>query len=132
MVTLKNLSAAVVAAHGIGFSLWFLASWLGMKTGSGSQWLFSDLTITSPAGKLFGIVALILIVGFLATAVGIFTSASWWPAVGLVSATAAMLVVVPWWNVVPLTSALGASVVNAALILAAFISGAGQQLLQRA
>ena len=132
MISLRNVAAVIVAAHGVGFSLWFVTSWFGTKIGSASQWLFSDLSITSPVGKLFGLLALILIVGFLATAWGIFSSASWWPEVGLVSAVVAMAVVIPWWNVVTPTNALGAFAVNAALIAGAFISGVGPQLWEHA
>jgi hypothetical protein len=96
MLSLKNLGALIIAAHGIGFSLWILPSWLGFKVGPGREWIFSGVSITSPIGKLFGLLALILIVGFLATAWGIFTSAAWWAPVGLVAAAVAMAVVILW------------------------------------
>src|SRR5918911_562951 len=132
MFTWRNLAAVIVAAHGIGFSLWFMASWMGTKIGPGSDWLFSDLSITSAVGKLFGLLAVAVIMGFLATAFGIFTNAGWWPLVGLTTAITAMVVVIPWWNVVTPTNAMGAFLVNAAVIVSALGSGAAQQIVQRA
>lgn len=83
-------------------------------------------------GKAFGLIALLLVAGFLATAWGIFTGATWWPRIGLVSAVAAMALVIPWWNIVSPTSAFGATVVNAVVIVAAIISSTGPQFWQRA
>jgi hypothetical protein len=130
--TFKNLATVVVAAHGIGFSLWFLAAWLGMKIGPGSQWLFSDVSIVSPVGRIFGLLALALMIAFLVTAFGIFTGTGWWPALGLTTAAIASIVVILWWNIVTPASAVGALAVNALVMVAAVLVGAGQQFVEHA
>lgn len=80
MFSTKNLIAILVAAHGIGFLLWFMPSWIpGFKaTGSDPHSILSDtVTITHPVGKVFGLVSLALVAGFLVSAWGIFSQATW-------------------------------------------------------
>jgi hypothetical protein len=88
---MKNV-AVVVAAHGVGFTLWFLAAWVrGLKVGPGyegrmgsSHLVFSrDVPVTGGLGKATGLLALLLMVGFLITAWGIFVESSWRNAIAI-------------------------------------------------
>lgn len=122
---IKVLAPIVVAAHGIGFTMWFLAAWVpgtSVTPTPGHVLLADDVAITSPIGKVAGLVSLAIVVGFLLVALGMFTGASWWPALAVVMAViSTAIVVVPWWSVVPVMSAIGALAVNALLIAFAMV-----------
>jgi hypothetical protein len=122
---MKVLAPIVVAAHGIGFTMWFLAAWvpgISVTPTPGHALLADDIAITSPIGKVAGLVSLAVVVGFLLVALGMFTGASWWPALAVVTAViSTAIVVVSWWSVVPVMSAIGALAVNALLIAFALV-----------
>jgi hypothetical protein len=131
---MRTLAPIVVAAHGAGFTMWFLAAWVpGVSVTStpGHALFADDLAITSPIGKVAGLVSLAIVVGFLLVALGMYTDASWWPALAVAAAVlSTAIVVVPWWSAVPLISATGALVVNA-LVIAFAIVPAWNQVLER-
>ncbi len=56
-------------------------------------------------GKLVGVLALAVLIGFVATAWGIWTQTSWWPPLLLGSAALSMVVLVLIWNPVLTVSA---------------------------
>ncbi len=125
MLDLKNIVALVVAAHGVGFTMWFLAAWVpGVEVTAGAPHrIFSgDVGITDPIGRVSGLVALIVMVGFLAVAWGIFTGATWWSGLAVATSVISLIaIVVPWWSVVPPLSAVGALVVDLGIIAFAVV-----------
>jgi hypothetical protein len=122
----RTIAALVVAAHGIGFTLWFLAAWVpAVKPGrgyegrmGGSHLVFSnDVPVTGGLGKATGLLSLLLVAGFLVTAWGIFTETSWWEPVGVITSIVSLIaVVIPWWTTVMPFNAVGATVVDLLLI----------------
>jgi hypothetical protein len=127
----KNVVAIVVAAHGVGFTLWFLAAWVpNLKVGPGyegrmgsSHLVFSkDVPVTGALGKATGVLCLLIVTAFLITAWGIFVEASWWGSIAVVTSVVSLIaVVVPWWTTVMPFNAIGATVVDLLLIGAAVI-----------
>ncbi len=119
-MSMKNVVALVVGAHGVGFTMWFLASWVpGVKvtTTTGHLIASGDVAVTDPIGKATGILALAVMVGFLAVAWGIFAQTAWWEALGVATSLISLVaIVIPWWSVVPPMSATGAVVVDLAII----------------
>ncbi len=122
MFELKNIVALLVAAHGIGFSLWFLASWVPaakvVTTTTTPHWLLSsEVGIGDPVGRITGLLAVAVMVGFLAVAWGIFTGAVWWAGLAVTTSVVSLIaIVIPWWSVVPPFSAIGATLVDLAVI----------------
>jgi len=118
MTAFKDVVAFVVAAHGVGFFLWFQAAWLPAAQPSQAHWLFNaGVGVGDPIGRATGLLALVVAAGFLAAAWGIFVGSAWWESVALAtSAVSLVAIVIPWWTVVPPLSAIGAAAVDLALI----------------
>lgn len=135
----RTIAALVVAAHGIGFTLWFLAAWVpAVKPGrgyegrmSGSHLVFSrDLPVTGELGKATGLLSLLLMAGFLVTAWGIFTETAWWEPVAIITSLVSLVaVVIPWWTTVMPFNAIGATVVDLLLIGCATIPALHDRLI---
>jgi len=122
--SMKNLAALVVLGHGLGFILWFLASWFPRIPirGNDRHWIFSDTqTMSGTFGRACGLLSLALIPAFLVLAWGIFTEDPSWKW-GAVLAVVSMVVIVPWWKGAGHSSAIGATLVNVLLVWAAFSS----------
>jgi hypothetical protein len=130
---MKVLAPIVVAAHGIGFTMWFLAAWvpgISVTPTPGHALVADDIAITSPIGRVAGLVSLAVVVGFLLVALGMFTGASWWPSLAVLTAViSTAVVVVPWWSVVPVMSAIGALAVNALVIAFALVPAWNETLV---
>lgn len=100
-----RLAAAIfVALHGLGHIIWFMATWARWSLGGSGRadlakheqgFLVGALT---PAGRAVGLLALVVLGGFLATAWGIWTQAAWWPQLLIGSAVASTVVLVVMWN----------------------------------
>src|SRR3990172_5573318 len=87
MLRARNVVALVVFAHGIGYLLWFLPAWVPqLKLGEGKHMLLADLTMSDPVGKVFGLLVLVVLVGFVVSAWGIAIEASWWAPLAIASA----------------------------------------------
>jgi hypothetical protein len=127
----RTVAAIVVAAHGIGFSMWFLASWFAsIRIGTGTQWLLpGDVEIASGTGRAFGVLSLLGVGAFLATAWGILGESSWWPPLGGVTALASFAIVIPWWTIVRPFNAVGATLVNLLLIAAWLVPSFGDRIV---
>ena len=69
----RILVVIFLAMHGIGHVIWFLAAWTPLRSGFGQErWVLpGDVTIRSPLGKLWGIVALVVMLLFVAAAVAL-------------------------------------------------------------
>ena len=114
--------ALFTAAHGIGFVLWFLITWLPSTLGGATRSLsFTDAPATGFLGKSFGILALLVLAGFLISARGIWRQTSWWPET--LGATAAVAIPTAWsvWNPVGDVSSM-AELANVALLVVALLS----------
>jgi len=110
--------ALIMFAHGVGYMLWFLPAWVpsaGLVVGR--HWMFSSaVLITDPIGKVFGLVALAVLAGFVGAAWGLFARLPWWEPLAATSAAVGLLVLLVWWSVPASGSAIGALVVNLAIL----------------
>lgn len=86
--------------HGIGHVMGFLASWTNLPMGfTQSSWIFTkDILIQSHVGKAFGILWLVSMVAFIASAIGLFSGQSWWTTVAIIASFLSLLAFIPWWN----------------------------------
>lgn len=116
---MRIATAVFVAAHGIGFSIWFMSAWTPAALGGDTRHLtlLPRVPATGAAGKAVGILALAVLAGFLLAAWGIWQQTIWWPAALLGAAIASLPVALAVWNPVGIVSPL-ATVASVALILA--------------
>lgn len=120
---MRIAASIFVAAHGLGHIVWFMATWARSSLGGSGR---ADLAkhepgflvpVASIGGRLIGLVSLVVIAGFFASAWGIWTETTWWPPVLLGSVGASMVVLFAIWNPV-LTLSVRALLANVGLTLA--------------
>lgn len=76
---MRTAAALFIAAHGIGYSIWFLGSWIPAALGAGDRELvLLGQPATGPIGKALGLLALAALAGFLAAAWGLWQQTGWW------------------------------------------------------
>jgi hypothetical protein len=116
---MRIAAAVFVAAHGIGFSIWFLSAWIPAALDRGTRHLslFPDVPATGAVGKALGLVAVAVLAGFLLAAWGIWVQAAWWPAALLGSAIVSVPIALAVWNPVGIVS-VPALLASVALIAA--------------
>ena len=110
---LRVVSAIVLVAHGLGHVLGFLAAWTSITMGfTGRPWIFGGAEIGSPVGKLFGLVWLVALAGFVAAGYALYRDESWWGTVAVAASILSLAVILPWWNTVTPGSRFGAVLVD--------------------
>ena len=94
----RVLVVLVLCTHGLSHLIWFLAAWTGVRTGVGDgPWLLpGEVTIRSPIGKLLGLLALVVVVVFVAAAVMLLAGLEGWTSVANVGIFLSYGAVVPW------------------------------------
>ncbi len=98
---LRPMVAAAVVAHGLIHLMGFLASWeiteVEGLTGSPSL-LLDELALDHPAVRAFGLLWLVAVAGFAASAIGLMSHARWTRLLLATSAAISMVVCVIWWS----------------------------------
>ena len=107
---MRTAAAIFVAAHGVGHVIWFLMTWARPALGKRgraevdshrSRYLVEP---TSAAGKALGALAIVVLVAFVATGIGIWIEASWWEPTLLLSVIASLPILFTMWNPVGIVS----------------------------
>jgi hypothetical protein len=108
---------AFTMIHGVGHTLWFLGAWFPRSHVTADRsWLFPfDVRLTSPTGKVMGVLALLATGLFLTVGVGLWATAPWWPGLLVGAATISVVVVVPW-GPVAVPASVNAMLANTALL----------------
>jgi hypothetical protein len=129
---MRLAAALFVAAHGIGYVIWFMNAWTPAALGRGPEDPTAPpgtgrpgiaasgqpgIAATERLGKALGLLSLAVVVGFLAAAWGVWEQAAWWPAVLLASAAASFPVALSVWNPVGIVS-VPATLASVALVAA--------------
>lgn len=119
---MRIATAVFVAAHGVGYSIWFMSTWMPsvMHTRGRDLTFPAGAPASGPLGRSLGILSLAVLAGFVASAWGIWQQTAWWPAALVASAVAGMPVALLMWNPVGVVS-VPATVANVALMVAAFM-----------
>lgn len=120
---MRIATAIFVAAHGVGYSIWFLATWMPSVMGTSDNNLTfpAEAPATGPLGRTLGIVSLAVLAGFLASAWGIWQQTTWWPLTLISSAVAAIPIALVMWNPVGVVS-VPATAANLALVAATLMA----------
>jgi hypothetical protein len=117
---LRLLLALVFIMHGIGHSMGFLESWTRINVGFADRpWILPGaVAIDSAIGRVFGVLWLLAMVGFVAAGWGVLTRADWWQALAIASAAVSLIAIVPWWSTVPPGASYGGTLVSVLTLVA--------------
>ncbi len=115
----RILVVIFLALHGIGHVIWFLAAWTPVRSGFGQgRWILpGNVTIRSPLGKLWGIVALVVMLLFVAAAVALLAGSLDWRTMANSGVILSFGVVVPWARQAPGWTAINAIVADLVLMI---------------
>jgi hypothetical protein len=114
----RFLVVAFLTMHGIGHLVWFLAAWTPIRAGvgEGSWGLPGDVTIRSPLGKVWGVLALLAVLLFVASALALLSGALAWRGLAYLGIAASFVSVGPWRSVSPGSTWLMAILANLVLL----------------
>ena len=114
----RILVVIVLAVHGIGHSIWFLAAWTRFSAGvKDGPWMPpGNVTIRSPLGKVWGILALIVLSYLVAAAITLVSLEAAWRQLAYVGVLLSFVTVVPWLRQSPRSTGTNALIANLALM----------------
>jgi len=114
----RLLAVTLLCLHGLSHLIWFLAAWTSVPTGVGAgPWLLpGEVTISSPIGKVLGLLALIVVVVFLAAAALLLASLSSWRSLANIGVFLSYGAVVPWLRQSPGSWGITSVVTNIVLM----------------
>lgn len=126
---MRIAASIFIAAHGIGFSIWFMSAWTpaALDADGGHVTFLPDAPGTGVLGKALGLLALLVLIGFVATAWGVWQQTPWWPTTMVGSALASVLVALAIWNPVGIVSIL--ALLASVALLVATLTPLGERLL---
>jgi hypothetical protein len=115
----RILVVVFLALHGVGHVIWFLAAWTRVRSGFGEgRWILpGDVTIRSPLGKLWGIVALLVMLLFVAAALALLSGSLTWRSLANTGVILSLGVVAPWARQAPGWSAINAIIADLVLMI---------------
>jgi hypothetical protein len=115
----KYLIVIVLAAHGVGQILPFLAAWTSGKIFSDASWLFSSgVGMRTPVGQTFALLGLLALLGFIGGAMGLLVGQGWWQPLLISASVLSLLVAIPWAAAWPTGSLIGNILVDVVVLVA--------------
>ena len=114
----RILVIVFLVMHGIGHVIWFLAAWTPIRAGVGDgAWILpGEVTIRSPLGRVFGLVALASLVVFVAAAMLLAFQEPAWRGLTNIGILLSFVAVVPWLRQSPGWTPVNAIVANLVLM----------------
>lgn len=106
----RYIIATPILVHGLAHFSGFFAAWTSSDAGyKKNPWIFSTgILLDGPIGRVFGLLWLMAMIGFVAIFIGIVFQLDWWPPVAISASAVSLIVIVPWWNTVPSGAKVGA------------------------
>jgi hypothetical protein len=80
--------------------------------------LGGEVKIDSAIGRIFGLIWLAALVGFVAAGVGVFLQRDWWSSLALAGSIASLVAILPWWNTVTPSARFWPVAVDVAVLIA--------------
>jgi hypothetical protein len=123
MLWIRVAIGVFALAHGSGHSIWFLSS-RAHGDGLVDEWpwaLPGRVTISSPIGRLFGMLAMLAEVGFFIGALGLIYQQDWWRETIMASAVVSAVAILPWSGRSPGNTVINALLGDAALFIIALL-----------
>lgn len=110
MNMLRYVLALALVMHGLGHVMGFIAAWtptIEVGFSDAPSILWSGATVASAAGKAFGLLWLVALVGSVGAGLGLLFGHEWWRVLAVASALISLAAIVPWWNTVPAGARFG-------------------------
>jgi hypothetical protein len=119
---MRALAAVFIAAHGIGYVIWFMSTWMPSVMGTQDAHLLAapQHPATGVTGRLLGVLALVVSAGFLVSAWGVWSVTAWWPVTLVGSALVSLPVSLLIWSPVGIVS-VPATIASLALVAATLL-----------
>lgn len=114
----RILVVIFLAMHGIGHIIWFLGAWTSFKVGvKDGPWILpGNITIRSPLGKIWGLLALLALVVFISAAVALLGMDDTWRQLANLGVIVSFIAVVPWLRQSPGSTPINAIIANLVLM----------------
>lgn len=99
----KYLFTFLLIVHGLAHVSGPLGFWTsGPQAFVEKPWIFSrGVTPHSAVGSAFGLVWLVVALGFVGAGLGLLFGQAWWPTLAVAAAAVSLVAIVPWVRVVP-------------------------------
>ncbi len=100
MAIVKYIVVLALLGHGAGHAIGFLAAWTRLPMGFRDHpWLLGgDVGIQTGVGRVFGLLWLAALAGFIGAALGLLFRQQWWEVLAVASSVVSIIAIVPWWN----------------------------------
>jgi hypothetical protein len=114
----RLLVIVFLGMHGIGHVIWFLAAWTPVRAGvaDGAWSLPGQVTIRSPIGRIWGLVAIAATVVFLAASAALLGEMPSWRGLTFFGIVLSLVAVAPWRRQSPGSTWLMAIVADLVLL----------------
>ena len=115
----KLIMALIIAFHGLGHIMGPLVTFGVLKTEGfgGASWLLSDrLNLNQTTQKALSLLWIVALIGFAATAYGLWFGLGWWRMLAWVNVALSVLVIGAWWTSFPGNIPLQANLGNVAIV----------------
>jgi len=117
-MVLQYLAALVLIAHGLGHSVYILASWTSIEAGfSDKAWVLpGDYMLDSTVGMVWGVFWAVALALFAAAGTGVLMEKEWWRTCALTGSVVSLVAILPWAMTV-VSGALAGAALDVAIIL---------------
>ena len=118
-MNMKLIMAVIIAIHGLGHIMGPLVTFGVLKTDvfGGASWLLSDrLNLNQTTQKVLSLLWIVALIGFAATAYGLWFGLGWWRMLAWVNVALSVLVIGAWWTSFPGNIPLQANQGNVAIV----------------
>ncbi len=114
----RILVVVMLAMHGIAHITWFLAAWTPIHVGvrDGPWMLPGKVTIRSPIGRVLGLLALVVVITFVAAAASLLFGQPAWRSIANAGVFLSLGAVLPWLRQSPGSLAINAVVADLVLM----------------
>ena len=107
----KLVIAVPLIVHGIAHIGGFLGLWTSAEGGfAASPWFLpTKLGAKGVAGRVFGLLWLLVMAGFVAAGLGLIVGQAWWTTAAILTAVLSFLLIAGCWTTVPVGAKIGAA-----------------------
>ena len=115
----RLLVVVFLAMHGLGHFVWFLAAWTRVRAGVGDgRWgLPGNVSVRSPLGKVWGVLALLAVVLFMWASLALLAGSPGWRGLTFLGIVVSFVAVGPWRRASPGSTWLVAILADLVLLI---------------
>jgi hypothetical protein len=116
---MKLIMTVIISFHGLGHIMGPLVTFgvLNSDGFGGVSWLLSDwLHLSQTTQQILSLLWVVALIGFAATAYGLWSGLGWWRMLAWVNVALSVLVIGAWWTSFPWNIPLQANLGNVAIV----------------